>query len=168
IQGNVDLPAEFLVTFAHTVIDADADVFVGHGQHVLRGIEIYKGKPIFYSMANFVMQDDLVAIQPQENYNTYGLPLNATVADFYDKRDGTTYSDDGEKNTKSFPANKEYWESMVAEPVFNSKRELQQIDLYPLTLGFGLTRAQRGFPFPANPADSEEIIKRVAMLSTAM
>ena len=81
---------------------------------MLRGIEIYKGKPIFYSLANFFMQDDLVAIQPQENYNTYGLPLNATVADFYDKRDGTTYSDDGEKNTKSFPANKDEPMSRIA------------------------------------------------------
>jgi poly-gamma-glutamate synthesis protein (capsule biosynthesis protein) len=166
--GNVEIPAEFLVTFAHAMIDAGADLFVGHGPHVLRAVEIYKGKPIFYSMGNFFMQDDLVPFQPQENYNTYGLALNATVADFYDQRDGTTYSDGSEKNTKSFPANKEYWESMIAEPVFNSKRELQEISLYPLTLGYGLTRAQRGFPFPANADDAATIIDRVAKLSKAM
>jgi poly-gamma-glutamate synthesis protein (capsule biosynthesis protein) len=114
------------------------------------------------------MQDDLVPFQPQENYNTYSLPLNATVADFYDERDGTTYTDGGEKNTKSFPANKDFWESMLAEPVFNSKRELQEIDLYPLSLGYGLTRAQRGFPFPASPEEAAAIIDRVAKLSKSM
>ena len=116
IQGNVDLPAEFLVTFAHAVIDAGADVFVGHGPHVLRGIEIYKGKPIFYSMGNFMMQDDLVQFQPQENYNTYGLPLDATVADFYDKRDGTTYIDGDEKNTRSFPQTRSIGKAWLLSP----------------------------------------------------
>ena len=168
IQGNVEVPAEFLPIFAHAVIDAGADVFVGHGPHVLRGIEIYKGKPIFYSLGDFFMQNDLVSIQPQESYNTYGLPLNATVADFFDRRSGTTYTDGVEKNARSFPATQSFWEGMEAEPVFNSKRELQRIDLYPVTLGFGLPRAQRGFPFPANPQDAAAIVGRVAKLSKAM
>lgn len=37
-------------------IDAGADMVIGSGPHVLRGIEIYKGKPIFYSLANFIYQ----------------------------------------------------------------------------------------------------------------
>lgn len=44
---------DFLVQLAHTVIDNGADVFVGHGVHTLRGVEIYKGKPIFYGVSNF-------------------------------------------------------------------------------------------------------------------
>jgi poly-gamma-glutamate synthesis protein (capsule biosynthesis protein) len=36
------------------VVDAGADVVAGHGNHLLRGIEIYKGKPIFYGLASFV------------------------------------------------------------------------------------------------------------------
>ncbi|GAA2528351.1 CapA family protein [Winogradskya humida] len=39
--------------FARTVIDAGADVVVGHGPHVLRGMEFYKGKLIAYSLGNF-------------------------------------------------------------------------------------------------------------------
>ncbi|MBI4190818.1 MAG: CapA family protein [Betaproteobacteria bacterium] len=38
---------------AHAVIDAGADLIVGHHPHVLKGIEIYKGKAVFYSMGNF-------------------------------------------------------------------------------------------------------------------
>ncbi len=37
-------------------IDAGADMVIGSGPHVLRGIEIYKGKPIFYSISNFIYQ----------------------------------------------------------------------------------------------------------------
>ncbi|MFA6954468.1 MAG: CapA family protein [Thermoanaerobaculia bacterium] len=37
-------------------IDAGADMVLGSGPHVLRGIEIYKGKPIFYSLSNFIYQ----------------------------------------------------------------------------------------------------------------
>jgi poly-gamma-glutamate synthesis protein (capsule biosynthesis protein) len=44
---------DFLVQLAHTVIDNGADVFVGHGVHTLRGVEIYRGKPIFYGVSNF-------------------------------------------------------------------------------------------------------------------
>jgi capsule synthesis protein PGA_cap len=40
--------------FARAVIDAGADAVVGHGPHVLRGIEFYNGRPIAYSLGNFV------------------------------------------------------------------------------------------------------------------
>ncbi len=40
--------------FAHAVVDAGADIVVMHGPHVMRGIEFYKGKPIAYSMGNFM------------------------------------------------------------------------------------------------------------------
>jgi hypothetical protein len=40
--------------FARAVIDAGADAVVGHGPHVLRGIEFYRGRPIAYSLGNFV------------------------------------------------------------------------------------------------------------------
>ena len=39
--------------FAHLAIDAGADVVLGHGPHVTRGVEIYNGKFIAYSMGNF-------------------------------------------------------------------------------------------------------------------
>ena len=38
----------------HRAVDAGADIIIGTGPHVLRGIEIYQDKPIFYSIGNFV------------------------------------------------------------------------------------------------------------------
>ena len=41
------------VRFAHAVVDAGADLVVGHGPHVLRGMEWYKRRLIAYSLGNF-------------------------------------------------------------------------------------------------------------------
>ncbi|GIF11241.1 CapA family protein [Actinoplanes teichomyceticus] len=41
------------IKFSHTVIDAGADLVIGHGPHVLRGMEFYRGKLIAYSLGNF-------------------------------------------------------------------------------------------------------------------
>ena len=39
--------------FAHAVTDAGADLVLGHGPHVMRGMEVYRGHLIVYSMGNF-------------------------------------------------------------------------------------------------------------------
>ncbi|WP_416197214.1 MAG: Poly-gamma-glutamate synthesis protein (Capsule biosynthesis protein) [Sporanaerobacter sp.] len=42
------------IKFAKRAIDSGADIVMGHHPHVLQGIEVYRGKPIFYSLGNFV------------------------------------------------------------------------------------------------------------------
>jgi hypothetical protein len=88
------------------VIDAGADVFVGHGPHVLRGIEIYKGKPIFYSLSNFIFQNETVLRMPEDSYEEYSLSDDAQPADYLDAR--------YDKDRRSFPADREYWDSVRA------------------------------------------------------
>ncbi len=39
---------------AKAAIEAGADIVVGHHAHILRGIEMYRGKPIFHGLGNFV------------------------------------------------------------------------------------------------------------------
>jgi len=39
---------------AYILIDSGADLIIGHHPHVVQGIEVYKNKPIFYSLGNFV------------------------------------------------------------------------------------------------------------------
>lgn len=43
--------------FAHAVVNAGADLVVGHGPHLLRGLEWYKGRLIAYSLGNFGAYD---------------------------------------------------------------------------------------------------------------
>ena len=47
-RGNV-------VRFARAVVDAGADLVLGHGPHVPRAIEVYRGKLIAYSLGNFAV-----------------------------------------------------------------------------------------------------------------
>lgn len=47
-------PRGNLRKFARMVIDAGADAVVGHGPHVLRGVEFYRGRPVVYSLGNFL------------------------------------------------------------------------------------------------------------------
>ena len=44
---------------AHMIIDAGADCVIGHHPHVVQGIEVYNGKPIFYSLGNLVFGGNL-------------------------------------------------------------------------------------------------------------
>ena len=47
---------------ARTAIDAGADIIVGHHAHILKGLGIYKGKVIFYSVGNFAFDSNPKAL----------------------------------------------------------------------------------------------------------
>lgn len=49
-----DLPNQKQRDIAHQAIDWGADMVLGHHPHVLQGIELYKDKPIAYSLGNFI------------------------------------------------------------------------------------------------------------------
>jgi poly-gamma-glutamate capsule biosynthesis protein CapA/YwtB (metallophosphatase superfamily) len=143
------VPAQFLATFARAMIDAGADFFVGHGPHVLRGIEMYKGKPILYSLGDFIFQNETVLRLPSENYEPFELGTDAGVADFNDRR----YDND----RTGFPADREIWESVVALPRWQGKR-LVDLALHPISLGFGKPRTERGRPLLADAATGRKIL----------
>jgi Putative enzyme of poly-gamma-glutamate biosynthesis (capsule formation) len=48
--------ADYQKELAYAAIDAGADLILGHHPHILKGIEMYKGKAIFYSLANFALE----------------------------------------------------------------------------------------------------------------
>ncbi|WP_255615223.1 CapA family protein [Polymorphobacter sp. PAMC 29334] len=57
-KGITHRPAELAPyerPIAHAAIDAGADVVVGHHAHITRGIEFYRGKPIFHGLGNGVV-----------------------------------------------------------------------------------------------------------------
>ena len=64
------------VAFSRAMIDAGADLVVGHGPHVLRAAECYQGKPIVYSLGNFVGVGGLSA----KNFAAVSALLKVAVA----------------------------------------------------------------------------------------
>ncbi len=157
--ANRSLPADFISAFAHAVVDAGADVFVGHGPHVLRGIEIYKGKPIFYSLGNFIFQNETVLRMPEDGYEEYSLTDDAQMVDYLDAR----YDHD----KRSFPADREYWDSVAVVTKWQGS-QFVEAQLHPITLGFGQSRAERGRPRLAKPEDASRILEMVKTRSKAM
>jgi len=53
-EEDVHQPRPDQVEMAHAFVDAGASVVLGHHPHVLQGVEVYRGSPIFYSLGNFV------------------------------------------------------------------------------------------------------------------
>jgi len=149
-------PAQFVKDFAHACIDEGADVFAGHGPHSLLGAELYKGKPIFYSLGDFVMQNETVRHFPSHAYTRFGLDHEATPADFLDAR--------SDHDRKAHPAHPEYWESVVAVCDFRDG-ELDKVELHPIDLGFGRPRPQRGRPLLADPTVGDKILNDMDRLS---
>ncbi len=46
--------ADYQVEVGHRLVEAGADLIIGHHPHSLQEVELYRGKPIFYSLGNFV------------------------------------------------------------------------------------------------------------------
>ena len=83
-------PANDQIMFRRAV-DAGADLVLGTGPHVLRGIEIYKGKPIFYSLSDFIYQYRTPGRIPVDLIHQRDLemarPTNSSVWDRRDSRE---------------------------------------------------------------------------------
>ena len=50
------VPPDWLKAWTHAEIDAGADIVVMHGAPLLHGVEIYRGRPIFFDLGNFIFQ----------------------------------------------------------------------------------------------------------------
>ena len=155
-RAELEETAGFVVRFAHQAIDEGADIFVGHGSHFPMGIEIYQGKPIFYSVGNFIFQNETVGFFPADAYERFDLDLKATPSDFLDARTAG-----GKKGHPSDPA---YWENMFAVCGFHGGT-LKEVRIHPIDQGFGRARPQRGRPLLAEGDVANRVIERVMQLS---
>ncbi|MFC1940988.1 CapA family protein [Chloroflexota bacterium] len=76
--------AQYEYTVGKAAIDAGADLILGHGAHILKGISVYKGKVIFHNLGNFaadapvqkrslgdVRHDALFYVEPDPEYPTF-------------------------------------------------------------------------------------------------
>jgi len=75
-KGTVHTPVRVLAyekQVAHAAIDAGADVVLSHHAHILRGIEVYKGKPIYHGLGNFVTVTQALSTQGVSDPNAWAL-----------------------------------------------------------------------------------------------
>ena len=161
-------PPKRIQDIVRKFIDAGADVIIGDGPHELQGIEIYKGKPIFYSLGNFFYQSETIKRFPSDIYERNGLDDHATPQDVLDYRDKIRSGKllrDGVVPTRSGDSYMRWFDAMVAYCTFE-KHNLVEIKLYPVGTHHP-DRPQRGRPMLADEAQGEKIIEYVAECSSA-
>ncbi|WP_277600411.1 CapA family protein [Sphingomonas koreensis] len=149
-------PADFAIELARKAIDAGADAYMGHGPHQLRGIEIYKGKPIFYSLGNFAMMNNSLDVVAPDMYDQFGIdPESGTVPELLQARNTRTFSDPN------------LYESVIAVSRY-SGGQVSEIRLYPIDLGVEIKGADRGVPRMASRAHGDRILERLRTLSAPL
>ncbi len=155
-DATIEDPAEFVRTFAHRIVDEGADIVVGHGPHLLRGMEIYRGSVIFYSLGNFIAQNELVHKLPADSYEYFRVDSSKTPAELFQIRH--------QNDQKGFPADKRFWQTIVPVCDFENGR-LRRIEIVPVTLDHGQSVHRRGRPRLADGEEAGEILARFARLS---
>jgi len=156
---NVSQTPGFLETFARDCIDAGADAFICTGSHVLRGIEIYANKPIFYSLGNFIFHFETQEQLPAEVFEYYDLDDDSRPSAAMDARffDGDT--------PKGNLANDQYWMTILPTCHYDKDGKLKQIELLPCELGQHESRGKRGTPKQATDEEAERIFETLRDLS---
>ena len=150
---SMENAAEFIETFAHACIDEGAAAVLGHGPHILRGIEIYKGRPIFYSLGNFIFETDTVSLQPAEAYENASMPPETEVGEYMNAR--------SLNGTRGYAVMEDIWRSVIAE-FTEEDGKLTEIKLHPITLGMGERRSRLGIP---RLSREEATLRHLARLS---
>ncbi|MET8544136.1 lasso peptide C-terminal Trp epimerase [Kitasatospora sp. NPDC004799] len=151
-----ETPGEFLREFAHRMIDAGADIVVGHGPHHLRGVELHRGKPIFYSLGNIVSQIELADRVPAEDYAKVAAGEQLTPGRYFDELGG--------HGRRMFAPHRRYWQSLVPVLTFDDG-VLVGARLHPVDLGFGRPVHLRGRPRLADPVGAREILTEIVRLA---
>jgi poly-gamma-glutamate synthesis protein (capsule biosynthesis protein) len=138
LSGNTkETPADFLVEFAHRAIDLGAHAVLGHGPHLLRPLEIYKNRPIFYSLGDFMPHNESVTFAPEDMYEKYGLTSDDPLCEIYRKR--------SRNYTVGLLTDHRMMEAVI--PYFEMEDgELTHLELLPIELGFGEPRYRLGNP----------------------
>lgn len=138
VAGNAkENPADFLVEFAHRCIDMGAHAVLGHGPHLLRPLEIYKNRPIFYSLGDFMLHNESVTFAPEDMYEKYGLTSDDPICEIYRKR--------SRDYTVGLLTDHRMMEAVI--PYFEMEDgELTHLELLPIELGFGEPRYRLGNP----------------------
>ena len=99
----------YVEEFAHRCIDAGADAVIGTGNHLLKGIEIYKGKPIFYCLGNFLFHPEYVKRLSADVMDSLGFPQELTGEEAVRRRKA--------RATSSMESNPIFYLSMVPDNV---------------------------------------------------
>lgn len=144
-------PPEFIEKICRQAIDAGADAVIGHGAHFMRGVEIYKGHPIFYNLGSLLMEFEAgESIIAPEMYESYGYAPDSRPSDLHGNR-----AKDKDGNFIGFASERRFSENAMA--IIDKTEEGLSWKLVPLDLHLdGEIPLKRGLPVLAEPEVARE------------
>lgn len=156
VDDDTPPPPDFLKRLFHDVVDAGVDVVVGGGPHSLRGIEIYKGRPIFYGIGVFFIRGEIKALQ------------ETVFRVFPDPETGKAPAPKPEEKSVRPGGNPASWyDSMVAAVDYKNGKAVR-VRIYPLDIGNTYDRSRRGIPHLADPENAKRILTELKTWSAAL
>ena len=148
-----DMPAKYIEDFAHRCIDCGAHAVIGHGPHLIRPFEVYKERPIFYSLGDFLLELENCELAPEEFYAQFGLTSDASMYELFKAR------------TRDFTCGLQRMPVMMEAviPYFEMENgKLISLEVVPIELGLGMKHSQIGLP---RIAKDNSILERYAKMS---
>ena len=153
--GSNELPPDFVEEFARFCIDVGAHAVIGHGPHLLRPVEVYKNRPIFYSLGDFILQLYSVPVAPEDFYAKQNLTSDVTVHELLAKR-SANFSRGLMEDPVMTEAIVPYWEM--------ENGELTKLELLPVVCRNQENKSVAGLPVVG---EEDKIAERLARLSAS-
>jgi len=162
-----DIPPVFARDFAHSAIDAGADIYFGHGWHRTLGIEVYKGKPIIHNMGDCFAQSQFLQHIPYDSFETYGHDMD---------KNAILLNTDEPLHPGIDKPSPLWWGSAVYEFEFDENKNVKTIKLTPVELGRDFSYTEvinnrptgttcEGRPMIAHGDNAKFILERFVKLS---
>lgn len=141
-------PADYLRPFLHKLIDNGLDMYVGSGVHTVQGIEIYKGRPIFYNQGNIGI--DIGSVTGLDSpVEAHGMTRTESI-----ERQRAGYFGH-ESNSIAYVANTTYQDGRLVE-----------VRIYPVDIGLGTRpRSRESVPTTPSPEKARSILERLQQYS---
>ena len=150
---NKEDPADFIKELAHRAIDAGADAIIGHGPHLLQPVEVYKEKPIFYSLGDFILELYSVPLAPADFYGKVGVHHDEDIYQLLKTRSKDFHIGLMEQRVM--------FQTVV--PVWEMEDgRLTNLKLFPVDAKMKGQKNEIGLPFPAQ---DDDIFNRLSEMS---
>ena len=146
---RVENPPAYYREFAHAAIDAGVSAIFGGGCHRLRGVEIYRNAPIFYSLGDFIYQGPKVEILPADFMEKYDVDIFATAQEALWARSR------GDK--VGLHCNKLNYQTFLPRIEYEDGA-MTSFKLLPVYLNFDRKDDLNGLPAAAEGKEAEEIL----------
>ena len=151
-SGDRLIPPAFLTQLAHACVDAGTHGFFSHGPHVLRGIEMYRNAPIFYSLGAFIFRARNTQPLPEELYENCGMTGRDPLEFFA-------------KTSRGWDEDAQFWQSVIARLEVDQGR-VTAVNLIPTAIQHDAAQTY-GLPELAEGVRGQEILARMQKLSAS-